>query len=210
MRSQFPKGFRQNCLFHFISDSETAIENLIRVFAKECPRRNQEGRIGFITIVPALGFKRFEIIEAENPFVGNSPHTSNESHITNTTTFLNNEFEINVDPDNAIVTVSKGNKVYFRGNELLLEEELGDLYYHRANLGLLKSETGEGVKYGSFKADSIEINKGNLRSYITLKSKYYALRWPYRLTDKLKPLLYRHDYIDIKKGNNNIQSITEN
>ena len=31
---------RQNCLFHFISDSETAIENLIRVFAKECPRRN--------------------------------------------------------------------------------------------------------------------------------------------------------------------------
>lgn len=156
-------------------------------------------RIGFITIVPALGFKRFEIIEAENPFVGNSPHRSNESNITNTTTFSNNEFEINVDPDNAIVTVSKGNKVYFRGNELLLEEELGDLYYHRANLGLLKSETGEGVKYGSFKADSIEINKGNLRSYITLKSKYYALRWPYRLTDKLKPLLYRHDYIDIKK-----------
>jgi len=40
MRSQFPKGFRQNCLFHFISDSETAIENLIRVLAKECPRRN--------------------------------------------------------------------------------------------------------------------------------------------------------------------------
>jgi|SRR6478609_9313928 hypothetical protein len=26
MRSQFPKGFRQNCLFHFISDSETAID----------------------------------------------------------------------------------------------------------------------------------------------------------------------------------------
>ncbi|HET7148129.1 MAG TPA: glycoside hydrolase family 38 C-terminal domain-containing protein [Candidatus Nitrosopolaris sp.] len=156
-------------------------------------------RIGFITTVPALGFKTFEIIEAEKAIIGNSPHGNNESHLTHTTTFSNNEFEIKVDPDNAIVSVSKGNKLYFRGNELLLEEELGDLYYHRANLGLLKSETGEGVKYGSFKADNIKINKGNLRSYITLKSKYYALRWPYRLNDKLKPLLYRHDYIDIKK-----------
>lgn len=152
-------------------------------------------RIGFITTVPALGFKTFEVIEAEDL----DSQGMNESHITHTTTFSNNEFEVKVDPDNAVVTVSKDDKVYFRGNELLLEEELGDLYYHRANLGLLKSETGEGVKYGSFKCDSIEVNKGKLRSYITFKSKYYALRWPYRLTDKLKPVLYRQDYIDIRK-----------
>ena len=29
MHSHFPKGFRQNCLFHFIYDSETAIESLM-------------------------------------------------------------------------------------------------------------------------------------------------------------------------------------
>jgi alpha-mannosidase len=32
-----------------------------------------------------------------------------------------------------------------------------------------------------------------------LESNYYALRWPYRLTDKLKPVLFRHKYIEIKK-----------
>ena len=32
-----------------------------------------------------------------------------------------------------------------------------------------------------------------------MDSNYYALRWPYRLTNKLKPILFRHKYIDIKK-----------
>ena len=32
-----------------------------------------------------------------------------------------------------------------------------------------------------------------------MDSNYYALRWPYRLTDKLKPILFRHNYIKIKK-----------
>lgn len=80
-----------------------------------------------------------------------------------------------------------------------MEEELGDLYYHRDNLGLLKSETGEGVKYGSFKCDSFGVLEGKLTYHITLKSKYYALRWPYRLTHKLKPIMYRHNFVDIEK-----------
>ena len=85
------------------------------------------------------------------------------------------------------------------GNELLLEEELGDLYYHRENLGLLKSESGAGVKYGSFNAENFVATKGKVRSHIILDSKYYALRWPYRLTSKHKPLLYRHNFLDIRK-----------
>jgi alpha-mannosidase len=161
-------------------------------------------KIGFIVTIPALGFKAFEIVEGENDAVveitpqQNSGTGNNDT--SSTTAFVaNNEFTIKVDPDNGIVTVFKGDRDYFRGNELLLEEELGDLYYHRANLGLLKSERGLGVKYGSFKPHNLEVKKESLRSCITLKSKYYALRWPYRLTGKLKPLLYRHDYIDIKK-----------
>ena len=108
-------------------------------------------------------------------------------------------FEVQVDPDNGIVSVTKNDFTYFKGNELNVEEELGDLYYHRENLGLLKSESGKGVKYGAFKADNFRVLKRKLRSYITLDSNYYALRWPYRLTDKLKPILFRHKYIEIKK-----------
>lgn len=37
-----------------------------------------------------------------------------------------------VNPENAIITVTKNGRSYVKsGNELLLEEELGDLYYHR-------------------------------------------------------------------------------
>ena len=65
-----------------------------------------------------------------------------------------------------------GNSYVKNGNELLLEEELGDLYYHRENLGLLKSESGAGVKYGSFKPENFVVTKGKLRSHIVLDSKY--------------------------------------
>jgi alpha-mannosidase len=162
-------------------------------------------KIGFIPTVPALGFATFKIVKGEdkpteelyiNPL---SPSSSFSLEGTTLQQKNNNGFEIQVDPDSAIVTVTKNGKMYFKGNELLVEEELGDLYYHRENLGLLKSESGQGVKYGSFKADNFRVSRGKLRSRIVLDSNYYALRWPYRLTNKLKPILFRHKYIDIKK-----------
>ena len=150
-------------------------------------------RIGFITSVPAFGFRTFELIPAHNKPV----ESILASHDTQ---FKNSEFEIQVNPENATISVSKNGKHYItNGNELLLEEELGDLYYHRENLGLLKSEGGAGVKYGSFKPEKFVSIKGKLRSRIVLDSTYYALRWPYRLTDKLKPLLYRHNFLEIQK-----------
>jgi alpha-mannosidase len=149
-------------------------------------------KIGFVATIPAFGFRTFEIV----PTGDSKPMQFASSHETY---FRNNEFEIQVSPDNATVTVSKNGKSYLSGNELLLEEELGDLYYHRENLGLLKSETGGGVKYGSFKPENFIVTKGKLRSHIILDSRYYALRWPYRLTTKLKPLLFRHNFIDIRK-----------
>jgi alpha-mannosidase len=152
-------------------------------------------KIGFIASVPAFGYRTYEII----PEDGNDRQVQliSSSHETH---FKNNEFEIQVNPENATITVCKNGKTFVKnGNELLLEEELGDLYYHRENLGLLKSESGAGVKYGSFRPENFVTTKGKVRSHIILDSKYYALRWPYRLISKHKPLLYRHNFLDIRK-----------
>ncbi|NOJ29973.1 MAG: glycoside hydrolase [Nitrososphaeraceae archaeon] len=150
----------------------------------------KEVTIGFIAKVPALGFRTFEIASG----------TGVESTIiTRDKVFTTANFEIEIDPETAIVHVKKEGKDLFVCNELRLEEELGDLYYHKDTLGLMKSESGEGIKYGAFKAESYEVEKGHLRNIIRFKSKYYALRWPYRLTEKFKPMIFRHDFIDIEK-----------
>lgn len=149
-------------------------------------------KIGFIAEVPPLGYRVYKIVPGENIY--------SERNSTHYTTFRNgNNFDVLIDPENGLLSVSKNGKDYFKGNEIMLEEELGDLYYHRDNLGLLKSETGEGVKYGSFRCESFSVLEGKLTYNIKLKSKYYALRWPYRLTHKLKPILYRHNFVDIEK-----------
>ena len=152
----------------------------------------QTVKIGFIAEVPSLGYMIYRIVPGENSY--------SERSLTHSTNFRNrSNFDIVIDPENGLLNVSKNGKEYFKGNEILLEEELGDLYYHRDNLGLLKSETGEGVKYGSFKNESFSVLEGKLTYNIKLNGKYYALRWPYRLTRKLKPMLYRYNFVDIEK-----------
>ena len=69
--------------------------------------------------MPALGFRTFEIVRGENEPLKILQEQSNGNSTDHTTTFTNNEFEIKVDPDNAIVTLSKSGKEYFRGNELI-------------------------------------------------------------------------------------------
>ncbi len=177
-------------------DSINEEENRIDIEIIECspyPDGSiQTVKIGFIAEIPALGYKLYRIAHGESTPLGRI--------LSHSTTFRNgSNFDVSIDPENGLLSVSKDGKDYFKGNEILLEEELGDLYYHRDNLGLLKSETGEGVKYGSFKCDSFGVLEGKLTYHITLKSKYYALRWPYRLTHKLKPMLYRHNFVDIEK-----------
>jgi alpha-mannosidase len=63
----------------------------------------------------------------------------------------------------------------------------------------MKSETGKGIKYGAFKSEGYEVEKGRVHNVVRLKSKYYALRWPYRLTEKFKSMIYRHNFIDVEK-----------
>ncbi|MGD1834131.1 MAG: glycoside hydrolase family 38 C-terminal domain-containing protein [Nitrososphaeraceae archaeon] len=152
-------------------------------------------KIGFIICVPAIGYKTLKIIKSDKLDI--------EQKITHETSFQNRDFIITINPENCTLTVTNKSEykpqLLFSGNEICLDEELGDLYYHRENLGLLKSERGDGVKYGLFKPETYEVIQGNLKSHIKFKSKYYALRWPYRFTDKLKPVLFRHAFIDIEK-----------
>jgi len=83
---------------------------------------------------------------------------------------------------------------------LVLEEEIGDLYYHRQNFEKpLKTEGGEGIKYGEFKLSSFKVLKSPLRRVINIQGDYYSLRWPYRLLHKLNPILWRHKFISFTK-----------
>ena len=147
--------------------------------------------IGFMAKVPALGFRTFELISGES--------IEMTTGISRDTSFFTSNFEVKIEPETGIIHVQQGGKELFSCNELRLEEELGDLYYHKDTLGLMKSETGNGIKYGAFKSEGFEVEKGKLRNVIRFKSKYYALRWPYRLTEKFKPLMYRHNFVDVEK-----------
>jgi len=77
---------------------------------------------------------------------------------------------------------------------------IGDLYYHRYMFEeLIKSENGDGLRYGDFKPKSFRIEKGALKTKIIFDSEYYCLRWPYRKLGKLKPSIYRYKVMDISK-----------
>jgi alpha-mannosidase len=156
----------------------------------------QKINIGCVISIPPLGFKTLDIIKSDT--------IERETIIAHDTSFKNKEYEIEVNRENAIITVFKSIKnnkklSYCIGNEIILDEEIGDLYYHRENLKLFKSETGDGIKYGIFKPEKYEVIHGKLKTHIKFKSKYFALRWPYRFTEKFKPMMYRHDFIDIDK-----------
>jgi alpha-mannosidase len=171
------------------SEGETFEVDVLQ-YSQHADRSIKKVTIGFLARVPAMGFRTFELVDGD---------AIEATTITQDTSFATSNFDVKVDPETGIVHLHQEGKDLFSGNELRLEEELGDLYYHKDTLGLMKSETGKGIKYGTFKAEGYKVEKGRVRNIVRLKSKYYALRWPYRLTEKLKPMIYRHNFIDIEK-----------
>ena len=75
-------------------------------------------KIGFIPTVPPLGFSTYIIIKGENLSTTHSLsiHSSNEVGFKQR---IIDDFEIQVDPDTAIVTVTKNGRMYLKGNETL-------------------------------------------------------------------------------------------
>ncbi len=151
-------------------------------------------KIGFVANVPPTGYKVYKIIES----ITKTEKNSFIKIIGNT--IENKFFKLRFSSDTGLIEVFKNNKRICKGNELVVEEESGDLYYHRERLGIpLKTERGEGVKYGSFKVNNFWIDKSPLRRVINIESDYYSLRWPYRLTDKTNTKIWRQKFIKFKK-----------
>ncbi len=158
-------------------------------------------RIGFVPTVPAMGYKVYKILEREPKRYRYDPNFV----MVRGNIIENRFFGIEVDPSTGLIDVYQDEMGGKReklctGNELVLEEETGDLYYHRQTLGIpLKTEKGEGVKYGSFRVEDFGINESPLRRVINVETNYFSLRWPYRLTEKLEPLIWEHKFLECSK-----------
>jgi alpha-mannosidase len=150
--------------------------------------------IGFVAKVPATGYRVYTIAKKNQKPKNQSPLKIKGN------TIENRFFKLRFDLATGLIEVFKNGKRICGGNELLVEEEVGDLYYHKETLGTpIRTESGEGVKYGCFKIENFWIDQSPLRIVINIETDYYSLRWPYRLTDKLKPLIWRHKYVQFKK-----------
>ncbi|MBN2186837.1 MAG: glycoside hydrolase [Dehalococcoidia bacterium] len=170
------------------------IEVEILEFSRYRDDSYQTIKLGFVATVPAFGFRTYKIL-GRNP----KGQTSPKIKITGNT-IENQFFRVSVDPSTGLIDVFLDGKRLVRGNELMVEEETGDLYYHRQNLEqAFKTEGDQGVTFGRFRMKSFKITKTPLRRVIDIESEYYSLIWPYRLLDKLKPVLWRHKFISVFK-----------
>ena len=159
-------------------------------------------RIGFVPTVPAMGYKVYKILEREPKRYPYDP----DFIMIRGNTIENRFFGVDIDPATGLIDVSLGGRGGKRekicaANELVLEEETGDLYYHRETMGgvPLKTEKGAGVKYGSFRVEDFRVAKSPLRRVINVETDYFSLRWPYRLIEKMEPLIWRHKFLECKK-----------
>jgi alpha-mannosidase len=177
-----------------LKSGKEEIEVEIIDFTRYADDSYQTVKIGFVATVPALGYQTYKILR-RNPRGPAAPKIK----ITGNT-IQNQFFKVRVDPSNGLIDVFQDDKWLVKGNELVLEEEIGDLYYHRQHLEqAFKTERDEGVKYGKFRMKNFKITKTPLRRVINIDSDYFSLRWPYRLVDKFRPLLWRHKFLSISK-----------
>ena len=110
-------------------------------------------------------------------------------------------FRVEADKTTGIIQVfDKDGKLLVKGNELVIEDESGDLYRHQSRFStLIKSDSGEGFQYGSFKPKSFKIENGPLTTKIVFEEEYYCLTWPYRLKERFPPMVYKYKTLDIRK-----------
>jgi len=109
---------------------------------------------------------------------------------------------VNIDDDTGIINIADhdGNTLV-HGNELLIEDEVGDLYRHKSRYTpeLINAEAGDGFQYGSFKPKGFRIEVDSTRVRIIYETEYYCLTWPYRMKEKFGVVTYKYKALDIRK-----------
>jgi len=151
-------------------------------------------KTGFVADVPPLGYKVYKFAPYEEEPVNKIKVEGNEIE----TAF----FKLEVDDKSGILKVfDKAGNLLLTGNEIVIEDEVGDLYYHHSRFSpeLIKSESGEGFQYGSFKPKSFRIEEDGSRVKVVFENEYYCLTWPYRLKERFPPIIYKYKTLDICK-----------
>ena len=172
---------------------EEEIESQILELEKGNEGKIRRVKLGFLADLPPMGYKVYRIIERSK-----EPEKAIEIKGSEAETPF---FKLKVDSKTGVIEVfDKMGKPLVKGNELNIENEIGDLYHHRHMFfELIKNESGEGIYYGTFKPDDFKIENGPLKSKIILSEGYYCLRWPYRMFEKFETKLYKHKVLDITK-----------
>jgi alpha-mannosidase len=189
-------SFDRGKVFHIecLKSGDEEIDVSLLRFSKYADGSFSSALLGFVAHVPAIGYKVYRVARKKPGGKRNS------SLKMRADTIENRFFKLRLDLETGLLEVFKNGQKICGGNELSVEEEVGDLYYHRERLGTpIRTESGKGVKYGSFRVENFWLDQSRLRTVINVETDYYSLRWPYRLTEKLKPLIWRHRYVRFKK-----------
>jgi len=161
-------------------------------------RGNNKIKLGFVSTVPAMGYRQYSLVKKSKKYVSSvSVHEgAYEDEIAN------KYFKLTIDTKTGIVSVfdkDTGRKI-LQGNELIIDQEIGDLYFHKSEYDEpIHTESGEGIHFSTFMPGKLKIDRGPVRTVITLEESFYCLQWPYYLTSKFGSILQRHKTIDIIK-----------
>ncbi len=149
--------------------------------------------IGFPASVSALGYKTFNIVENSGLEHSKLEISGNE--------IVNKFFKVRVNGLNGLVKIfHRDGRPLARGNEIVIEEECGDLYTHRTLLNMpIKTDGGDGSIFGVFKRLNYTVQEGVEMAKIRIEEEFNNMRWPYRLSDEDKNILYRYPTIKINK-----------
>ena len=185
-----------------VDSNETTDVEVLDLELHEKDRGIRRVQLGFVVKLPSFGYSIYEIIYRKKEKRKNSL-TSQAQLLayprSYETRFNFDDFTLEIDAETGIFTLMKSDKLYFIGNEIRIEEELGDLYYHKDVTGIIKSESGEGIPFGVFKKEKYTVLNGKIRTKIVFQNKYYAIRWPYRLNEKLPTIIYQHSFLTVRK-----------
>jgi alpha-mannosidase len=154
---------------------------------------NIKARLGFIATVPPMGYRLYQLIKKTKAYDCGIEVDGNE--------VTNKFFKLSIDSQTGIVTVfNKDGRKILEGNELVIDQEIGDLYFHKTQFDdLIGSESGKGIHFSTFIPKELTVERGPVRTVITFKDSFYCLQWPYYLTDKFGSIFQRQKTLDICK-----------